>query len=111
MTFITAAVSQQIDTELMSKAGGFTLDQLMELAGLSCAQAIEKVYPLTSYSKVLVCCGPGNNGGDGLVLTRHLKHFGYQPSLFYPKKSTNPFICVSSSSSSSSSSFSKKTKN
>ena len=28
----------------------------------------------------------GNNGGDGLVCARHLHHFGYQPSVFYPKR-------------------------
>lgn len=33
----------------------------MELAGLSCAQALQDAYPDTArYSRVLVCCGPGN---------------------------------------------------
>lgn len=57
----------------------------MELAGLSCAQALAKSFPVNSHSKVLVACGPGNQGGDGLVAARHLHHFNYSPTIYYPK--------------------------
>ncbi|CAG2122818.1 unnamed protein product, partial [Medioppia subpectinata] len=60
----------------------------MELAGLSVAIAIAKSYGTVSGDKrptVLICCGPGNNGGDGLVAARHLKLFGFLPTIFYPK--------------------------
>jgi NAD(P)H-hydrate epimerase len=46
--------------------------QLMELAGLACAQTLAHVYPRDKHKRVLVCCGPGNQGGDGLVAARHL---------------------------------------
>ncbi|KAK2463776.1 hypothetical protein APHAL10511_004214 [Amanita phalloides] len=74
-----------IDEELMNAAGAFSLDQLMELAGLSCAQALAKVYNKERYPRVLVCCGPGNQGGDGLVAARHLGMFGYRPIVYMPK--------------------------
>ena len=57
---------------------GFSVDQLMELAGLSVASAVRAEYPPASHARVLVIAGPGNNGGDGLVAARHLHHFGYQ---------------------------------
>ena len=44
----------------------------MELAGLACAQTVATVYAKERYPRVLVCCGPGNQGGDGLVAARHL---------------------------------------
>jgi len=69
----------------MSTAGAFSLDQLMELAGLACAQTLERVYKKEKYPRVLVCCGPGNQGGDGLVAARHLGMFGYQPTIWMPK--------------------------
>ncbi|KAI8052595.1 YjeF N-terminal domain-containing protein [Gilbertella persicaria] len=70
----------------MSSSGGFSIDQLMELAGLSVAQAVQKSFDNQKSPHVLVCVGPGNNGGDGLVAARHLCHFGFKPSLYYPKQ-------------------------
>ncbi|XP_072917417.1 NAD(P)H-hydrate epimerase [Hemitrygon akajei] len=87
--------AQNIDQELFTEYR-FSVDQLMELAGLSCATAIAKAYPLSSLRKenptVLIVCGPGNNGGDGLVCARHLKLFGYEPAIFYPKQSSKPLF-------------------
>ena len=71
MKFLNQQEAIQIDQELFNDYG-FSVDQLMELAGLSCAQAIYSEYPK---GRVLVIAGPGNNGGDGLVCARHLKLF------------------------------------
>ncbi|EWC48132.1 NAD(P)H-hydrate epimerase [Drechslerella stenobrocha 248] len=69
--------------------GGFSLDQLMELAGLSVSQAVYIVHPPDKGNRVLVLCGPGNNGGDGLVAARHLWYFGYKPTVYFPKQGRN----------------------
>lgn len=71
MKFLNQNEAIKIDQELFNDYG-FSVDQLMELAGLSCAQSIHSFYPK---GKILVIVGPGNNGGDGLVCARHLKLF------------------------------------
>lgn len=88
--YLNQQESINIDKDLFEKYK-FSVDQLMELAGQSCAFAIARSYPSlkNSEQKVLVCCGPGNNGGDGLVCARHLKQFGYNPEVYYPKRTNN----------------------
>lgn len=81
-----------IDQELFN-VYKFSVDQLMELAGLSCATAIHKCFPPNDYKKVLVLCGPGNNGGDGLVCARHMKIFGYSTEVYYPVQTDKPLYC------------------
>ncbi|KTW27728.1 YjeF family domain-containing protein [Pneumocystis carinii B80] len=76
--------SSSVDEESFLK--GFSIDQLMELSGLSVSQVIYDVHPLEKGSRILVLAGPGNNGGDGLVAARHLWHYGYILSVYYPKK-------------------------
>ncbi|KAG8967985.1 hypothetical protein FRC05_001695 [Tulasnella sp. 425] len=85
LRYLTSKLAQEIDEELMNPSGAFSLDQLMELAGLACAQTVATVYGREKYRKVLVCCGPGNQGGDGLVAARHLAMFGYEPTVYMPK--------------------------
>lgn len=87
--FLGQEEAQNIDLELFNEYQ-FSVDQLMELAGLSCAVAIAKSYQPLPNKRVLVCCGPGNNGGDGLVCARHLKLFGFDPVIFYPKRTDKP---------------------
>ncbi|KAF2084889.1 meiotically up-regulated gene 182 protein [Saccharata proteae CBS 121410] len=85
---LSAKNAAALDEELMS-TGAFSIDQLMELAGLSVSQAVYRLQPLSKGKRILVACGPGNNGGDGLVAARHLHHYGYQPTMYYPKQSKN----------------------
>ena len=83
MKFLSQREATCLDQDLMSPNHDFTLDQLMELAGLSVAQAVHEVYH-ESCKTVLVHCGPGNNGGDGLVAARHLSMFGFSVEILIP---------------------------
>lgn len=99
ISYVNAETAKLIDEKLMNQPG-FSIDQLMELAGYSVACATHdffqsQIRPASEQMKdsdksptVMIWCGPGNNGGDGLVAARHLKHFGYNPTVLYPKKSS-----------------------
>ncbi|KAJ3577743.1 hypothetical protein NPX13_g2824 [Xylaria arbuscula] len=109
---LSAKAAAALDQELMS-TGAFSIDQLMELAGLSVSQFIMYIHSKEAEESLLPA-DPGTTvGGDGLVAARHLRHYprtssatqavvsrfhnlidpkcdsGYQPSVYYPKRSKN----------------------
>ncbi|XP_039039061.1 pyridoxine/pyridoxamine 5'-phosphate oxidase 1, chloroplastic-like [Hibiscus syriacus] len=89
ISYLAQREATEVDETLMGPLG-FSVDQLMELAGLSVATSIAEVYKPSEYNRVLAICGPGNNGGDGLVAARHFYHFGYKPFVCYPKRTQKP---------------------
>lgn len=97
LSYINSTTAAGIDEMLMTQPG-FSLDQLMELAGLAVAQSAHSFatkhrgLDLSTQRNVLILAGPGNNGGDGLVAARHLYHFGYLPSICYPKMGKTPLF-------------------
>ncbi|KAL3895456.1 MAG: hypothetical protein SGARI_007442, partial [Bacillariaceae sp.] len=92
--YLNAADAAALDAELMSTPG-YCLEQLMELAGLAVAEAVYQGIPpsVEKKRKILLICGPGNNGGDGLTfpicVARHLFFFNhYDCAIVYPKRSS-----------------------
>lgn len=61
--YLNQEEATNIDLELFNDYK-FSVDQLMELAGLSCAHSVAKEFPIIkdSSNEVLIVAGPGNNG-------------------------------------------------
>jgi NAD(P)H-hydrate epimerase len=49
---------------------------LMENAGRSVAEVVVERYAAWESRRIVILIGPGNNGGDGLVIARHLSSHG-----------------------------------
>ncbi|UMM63386.1 NAD(P)H-hydrate dehydratase [Aristophania vespae] len=77
------------ETRVMDQAASLNIEDLMVNAGTMAARIIRQNYkPM----KILVACGPGNNGGDGLVLASILKNQGWPVSVTLLKSEPSSYL-------------------
>lgn len=74
MRILDSEAMREVDRAAIEDIGIPSL-VLMENAAIGLADAIGEIYP--DAASVAIFCGPGNNGGDGLALARHLTARGY----------------------------------
>lgn len=80
MYVFTAAEARELDRRCASEFGLPSI-VLMENAALGIASVARDQIEGVSDPCVLVFCGPGNNGGDGLATARHLANDGVAVSI------------------------------
>ena len=79
-------VSAEMD-RLAQKNYGIRAEILMESAGALSAKALTGLKDIKK-APIIVLCGPGNNGGDGMVMARHLLSAGLNVEVFGPQVAT-----------------------
>jgi len=76
-------VKQMMQIEENGHQMGFLRKFMMENAGAAAAKRIEEKYGMMILEEgILVFAGLGNNGGDGLVIARHLAGYGLNVTVF-----------------------------
>jgi NAD(P)H-hydrate epimerase len=81
MKVLTAAQMREAD-RLTTERYGISGLELMENAGAAITECLREKFADLAQRKILVLCGKGNNGGDGLVVARKLKEFGGKAVVF-----------------------------
>jgi len=80
MKLVTREEMRELDRRTIEEIGILGL-VLMENAGRGTAQIIKKKFE-PEKKKVAIFCGRGNNGGDGLVVARYLKNWGWSVKVY-----------------------------
>ena len=81
MEVLTAEQHRALDAATLAEQGITSL-QLMERAATAWTAAFMAHYP-GKHREIIVVAGPGNNGGDGLVIARLLRFEAYSVRLIY----------------------------
>lgn len=89
-TLFKSKHSYELDKLCVSR--GLNFSKLMENASKSAFLIIDKniISNIKNFNqKILILCGPGNNGGDGIVIANLLKNKGYEVDVSSPVTSIN----------------------
>lgn len=78
MKVLTSAEMKEIDRQTIENIG-IPGPVLMENAGIQVFRVLRALFPGLSQERVVIVAGKGNNGGDGLVVARHLHNHGGSP--------------------------------
>ncbi len=81
MKILTAAQTRTADAFTI-EAENIPSLRLMERAAEAFTDWFRHKFPVDPQRPVLIFCGPGNNGGDGLAVARLLHHSGYEAQVF-----------------------------
>ena len=79
MRILTAEAMREVDRAAIETLGLPSL-VLMENAAIGVVEATAEAFPEASSAAIF--CGPGNNGGDGLAVARHLAIRGWEVRIF-----------------------------
>lgn len=74
---------QMYQAECNAVRRGMSFSQLMENAGIACANIIQKQFCISNDNtkRAVVICGKGKNGGDGFVIARKLWESGLKVTI------------------------------
>jgi hydroxyethylthiazole kinase-like uncharacterized protein yjeF len=80
MKVLTSSEMKAIDRKAIDEIGipGVVL---MENAGIRITAALKRRFPSPEKERIVIVAGKGNNGGDGLVVARHLWNRGARPDV------------------------------
>jgi len=81
MKVLTSAEMREIDRRTIEEIG-IPGPVLMENAGLQVFRVLQALFPGLPGENIVIVAGKGNNGGDGLVVARHLHNHRAKPQVF-----------------------------
>jgi len=85
MIELLTAAQMRILEQAAIESGAVTGCELMERAGHGVVAAVFSQWPdlAQASQKAVVLCGPGNNGGDGFVVARLLRDWGWRVEVLF----------------------------